>query len=1124
MAIIKSKAKDFNETLYDIQLQRFPYPDGWRDNFIIVIQSSLPLLLMLSLVYSALVITKNVVHEKERKLKESMKMMGLSNWLHWAAWFIKCFVFLLIPMFICSLMLCLSFSSNGRKMLNHSDGYLIFIFLMLYATSGIMFCFFVSTLFYRANIAAAGAGVLWFLTYIPYFFLYNYWFTMSVKSKILACLDFQVAMSFGSYLIGQFEGQGQGVQWSNINQGVTIDDKFTFGHVLMMQVVDIIFYGLLTWYIEGVFPGEYGIPKKFYFPFSKKYWCNVQDLDEERIALTDCDDLENNRKAGEDDSFEEYPEDRKIGIQIQNLRKTFKTEAGIKQAVDDLSLNLYEGEITALLGHNGAGKTTTISMLTGLFPPTSGNAVVNGYDIIYNMDKIRGSLGICPQHNVLFDTLTVEEHLIFFATLKGMKSKQKIEEEVNRMIESIGLSDKRNAESRNLSGGMKRKLSVGNALIGDSKVVILDEPTSGMDVGARRFTWDLLQRERRGRTILLTTHFMDEADVLGDRIAIMASGKVQCYGSSLFLKKRYGVGYHMVMVKTPTCDPSQVQNLIENYVPTAQLESNIGLELSFILPSEYSNKFEELFTEIESNREGLGIASYGASVTTLEEVFIKVGEEQDTQESRSHTALFRQLSGKDQDSTNGTALPTFDAASIPFYQPTYEKNTGWTLFFQRWKAMFYKKILHSKRHKWSLIAQLVVPTINVLLGLIVVRTFPNATASPPLAMDLGMFTKDQYIPYCSSTTSRICTNRTPFYNAFAKALHTESNHAAPNSVNDGFNVTQYVLTKERRDLARFNLQYPVGFEAQQVGNQKYRITGWFNNEALHTSAVTLNLLANILLANFTNNEFTIKSRNYPLPPTTSQSTTDTRMNPVGFQIGLNQNFGMAFVAASFIVFLVQERSSKAKHLQFVSGVDPISYWTSSYLWDMINFMLPCLSIIILFAVFQQEGYRGESLGYIMILFITYGWAVIPMMYIFSYLFQVASTAFVRMTILNILTGLATLLVVYILSIPSIGLVDVAHALKWAFLIFPNYNLGQAMIDLFNNYEFKHVFESEDPVAMCTQFLRHVPGAGQIPSQLIKQMCNESLLSYDSSKLLIYSSPKELRFSFLDIVGANNRFC
>lgn len=125
-------------------------------------------------------------------------------------------------------------------------------------------------------------------------------------------------------------------------------------------------------------------------------------------------------------------------------------------------------------------------------------------------------------------------------------------------------------------------------------------------------------------------------------------------------------------------------------------------------------------------------------------------------------------------------------------------------------------------------------------------------------------------------------------------------------------------------------------------------------------------------------------------------------------------------------------------------------------------------------------FAGDSLGYVMILFLTYGWAVIPMMYVFSFLFEVASTAFVRMTILNIITGLATLLIVYILSIPSIGLVNVAHALKWAFLVLPNYNLGQAMIDLFNNYQFKTVFESEDPVAMCTQFLKRFPNSNQLP--------------------------------------------
>ena len=105
---------------------------------------------------------------------------------------------------------------------------------------------------------------------------------------------------------------------------------------------------------------------------------------------------------------------------------------------------------------------------------------------------------------------------------------------------------------------------------------MLDEPTSGMDPSARRFTWDILQQYRPARTILLTTHFMDEADVLGDRIAIMAGGKIQCCGSSLFLKKRYGVGYHIVMVKQPRCKVQRITTLINQYVPNAKLESNAG--------------------------------------------------------------------------------------------------------------------------------------------------------------------------------------------------------------------------------------------------------------------------------------------------------------------------------------------------------------------------------------------------------------------------------------------------------------------------------------------------------------------------------------------------------------------
>jgi ABC-type multidrug transport system ATPase subunit len=175
-------------------------------------------------------------------------------------------------------------------------------------------------------------------------------------------------------------------------------------------------------------------------------------------------------------------------VDIQDLYKEFDTPQGHKKvAVDGLNLTMYSGQITALLGHNGAGKTTTIAMLTGLIPPDTGTAVIEGYSIAEDMDEIRRNLGVCPQHDILFPDLTVEEHLTLFASFKGVKGSM-VKEEVEKMIQSVGLTEKRHVYSKQLSGGQKRKLSVGIAFIGGSRIVFLDEPTSGMDPYSRRFT------------------------------------------------------------------------------------------------------------------------------------------------------------------------------------------------------------------------------------------------------------------------------------------------------------------------------------------------------------------------------------------------------------------------------------------------------------------------------------------------------------------------------------------------------------------------------------------------------------------------------------------------------------
>ena len=251
---------------------------------------------------------------------------------------------------------------------------------------------------------------------------------------------------------------------------------------------------------------------------------------------------------------------------------------------------MYNGQIFALLGHNGAGKSTTISMLTGLLKPSTGNASVYEHDMFNQMGKVRQYMGVCPQHDVLFDNLTPEEHLDIFYDFKGGDPKRK-KEELKDLIRDVSLGPDKKKVAASLSGGNRRKLSVCIALCGGSKLVMLDEPTAGMDLGARRSLWDMLKNYRRDRIIILTTHYMDEADVLGDRIGIMAAGKILCLGTSLFLKDRYGAGFKLTIVKRSKKANKAIQPYLETELGKIEKLSEVSSEITFKIPAEKANMF-----------------------------------------------------------------------------------------------------------------------------------------------------------------------------------------------------------------------------------------------------------------------------------------------------------------------------------------------------------------------------------------------------------------------------------------------------------------------------------------------------------------------------------------------------
>jgi ATP-binding cassette subfamily A (ABC1) protein 3 len=278
-------------------------------------------------------------------------------------------------------------------------------------------------------------------------------------------------------------------------------------------------------------------------------------------------------------------------LKISNLQKTF---SGGFKAVRGVNVKMYDSQIFALLGHNGAGKTTMISMLTGLIKKSQGQASCYNTDLFEEMEEVREFMGVCPQHDVLFDLLTPREHLDIFYDFKGGKPERK-QQEIDSLIRDVGLTIDQRKPAKTLSGGNKRKLSVSIALCGGSRLVLLDEPTSGMDLGARRNLWDMLKSYKKDRIIILTTHYMDEADVLGDRIGIMCKGTLQCIGSSLFLKNRFGIGYKVTFVKKRRRAHPAIDKFMQSYFAGVIKQSEVHEEISYVIPKSQAQNFGGFF-------------------------------------------------------------------------------------------------------------------------------------------------------------------------------------------------------------------------------------------------------------------------------------------------------------------------------------------------------------------------------------------------------------------------------------------------------------------------------------------------------------------------------------------------
>ena len=329
-------------------------------------------------------------------------------------------------------------------------------------------------------------------------------------------------------------------------------------------------------------------------------------------------------------------------IVMHNLSKVFRGNILFgrksKHAVKDLSIGMNYGECFGLLGVNGAGKTTTFEMLTGNLVPTSGVATIHGFNVKTHLNQVRQRVGYCPQFDALQGYLNAYQLLTLYARIRGVYE-SKIKEVVRKEISRMNLDVHARFQCGTYSGGNKRKLSTAAALIGNAPVILLDEPTTGMDPGARRFFWNVIHDiTRGGRCIVLTTHSMEECEALCTRLAIMINGEFKCLGNIQHLKTKFGEGFTLnFRVREASGREEQakymddVKEFIANTFPASQLLSEHSVALDYHLVGN-GLLYSEIFELLESNKERLNITDYGVSQTTLEQIFLDFAKHQVTAE------------------------------------------------------------------------------------------------------------------------------------------------------------------------------------------------------------------------------------------------------------------------------------------------------------------------------------------------------------------------------------------------------------------------------------------------------------------------------------------------------------
>ncbi|NWQ58710.1 ABC8B protein, partial [Neopipo cinnamomea] len=855
-------------------------------------------------------LSMNVTREK-KKLKVLMKTMGLQDIAFWLSWSLLYSLYVLI-------FSCLLTALVLRDPFYISSFPAVLLLFFLYGLACIHLVFLLCSLLRTSKlVSSVGFLITFIFGCLSLAVLIE---NIPEPLKWFLGLFCPFAFNAGIAKIFHLEKYGMGFSFSNL-----MEEAYFLFSTYIMLVFDSILYMLLALYFDKVLPGKYGIPDPPFFCLKPSYWMRSRRGSTREIPRSTADPEE---LLG-DDVEPVPPEFRgKEAIRLHNIKKTYKKKDKKTEALRGLSLNIYEGQITALLGHSGAGKTTLLNVLSGLTFPSEGSATIYNYKLskIGDREEIREMIGICPQFNTQFEVLTVKENLKTFAEIKGIKSKE-VEREVQNILELLDISNIQDTQAEKLSGGQKRKLSIGIAMLGNPQVLFLDEPTAGLDPLSRHQVWSLLREHRAGRVILFSTQFMDEADILADRKAFISRGRLKCVGSSLFLKKKWGICYHLRIHVSESCDLEDVTSQVKLYIPNATFSGHSQYELRYKLPLENVNKFPDLFSGLDSCSEQ-GIINYGVSMTTLEDVFLKL-EGEDTADREDEHVLGdegAEAGPRGSDETTPGSLLLSDAGKVTV--------DGLALWRQQVSAMAWVRFLKLKssvKNMQSILLLYVVFLLPLVLQLSLVAAWQSVSvwelSSARYFLPLG---KKSYL---ETTTLLVHNNTGTGIDSFIHVLQSQDLTVEITSEDN--------ITEELKHNGAIEPGVLILFPCSL---KSYRFTVLCHLEAMNCFPVLVNIISNALLRTF-NSTGHIRIWSHPFFSVHNPRYWDDYFIPfyLVYMLLLFPGF-----PPHFAMGYMQDYKAGARDQLRISGLFPSAYWCGQALVD-----IP-LCWILLFSMFGLQ--------------------------------------------------------------------------------------------------------------------------------------------------------------------------